>query len=53
MIITKQEVEQFQQIWREEFGEEISEEEVRYHIRRLDTLYFLLSQRPPEADRKP
>jgi hypothetical protein len=42
MEITKKEIERFQQIWREELEEEISEDEVRAQIRKLDALYVLL-----------
>jgi hypothetical protein len=40
--ITSEDVRRFQEIWREEFEEEISGDDARYHIYRLDTLYLLL-----------
>lgn len=50
MNITNEEVRRFQEIWKEEFGEEISEDEARSGIRRLDTLFLLLARRRPSDD---
>lgn len=41
MQITDDDIRRFQEIWREEFAEEISADEAREHIARLDTLYLL------------
>jgi hypothetical protein len=40
--ITPQDIQRFQQIWREEFGEEISANEARLRIMKLDELYKFL-----------
>ena len=42
MQITDDDIRRFQDIWREEFGEEITVDEAREHITRLDALYLLL-----------
>jgi hypothetical protein len=48
MNITSEDIGRLRQIWQEEFDEGISDEEARFHIGRLDTLYLLLSRRPPK-----
>jgi hypothetical protein len=49
VTITDKDIHRFQGIWREEFAEEISAEEAREHIARLDALYLLLARpRAPE-----
>jgi hypothetical protein len=40
--ITDDDIRRFQEIWREEFEEEITADEAREHISRLDALYLLL-----------
>jgi hypothetical protein len=40
--ITDDDIRRFQEIWREEFEEEITTKEAREHITRLDALYLLL-----------
>jgi hypothetical protein len=52
MARTYKDIRRFRQMWRKEFGEKISEDEARYHIRRQDTLYLMLSRRPPKTDWK-
>lgn len=42
MQITDDDIRRFQEIWREEFEEEITADEAREHITRLDALYLLL-----------
>ena len=42
MQITDDDIRRFQEIWREEFEEEITVDEAREHISRLDALYLLL-----------
>ena len=49
MRITDNDIQKFQEIWREEFAEEIGAEEAREHIARLDALYLLLA-RPPTRE---
>jgi hypothetical protein len=44
--ITDKDLRRFQEIWREEFGEEIGADEAREHITRLDALYLMLARRP-------
>jgi hypothetical protein len=44
MTITPEDVKRFQEIWREEFVEEISDGEARYHIHRLDQLFLLFAR---------
>ncbi len=44
MRITDEDIRKFQEIWREEFAEEIAAEEAREHIARLDSLYLLLAR---------
>ena len=46
MQITEEEIRQFQAIWREEFEEDVSTDEAREHIARLDAFYLLLARRP-------
>jgi len=41
-------IKQFQEIYKEEFGEEISEDEARTIGKRLINLIKLLRQRPPQ-----
>jgi hypothetical protein len=40
--ITEDDIRKFQDIWRKVFAEEISADEARAHIERLDALYLLL-----------
>jgi hypothetical protein len=47
--ITDDDIRRFQEIWREEFEEEINADEAREHIGRLDALYLLLSRRPAKG----
>jgi hypothetical protein len=42
MEITQLDIEKFQRIWQEEFKEEISEDEARLQLRKLDALYLFL-----------
>jgi len=42
--ITDDDIRRFQEIWREEFEEEITTDEAREHIGRLDALYLLLAR---------
>jgi hypothetical protein len=42
MEITQQDIERFQRIWQKEVKEEISEDEARLQIRKLDALYLFL-----------
>jgi hypothetical protein len=49
MDITRQDIARFQQIWREEFKEEIDEDKARECIGKLDTLYSILLKLPEEA----
>lgn len=42
MQITDDDIRRFQEIWREEFEEEITADAAREHIARLDALYLLL-----------
>lgn len=49
MRITEEDIRKFREIWREEFVEEISAEEAREHIARLDTLYLLLARQPAQG----
>jgi hypothetical protein len=46
--ITDDDIRRFQEIWRDEFKEEITADEAREHIARLDALYLLLA-RPTAA----
>jgi hypothetical protein len=48
--ITDDDIRRFQKIWREEFEEEITADEAREHIARLDALYLLLLR--PRARRE-
>jgi len=50
--ITDENIRRFQEIWREEFAEEIGADEAREHIARLDALYLMLARNPSaeEAD---
>jgi hypothetical protein len=50
--ITEDDIRRFQAIWREEFEEEITADEARHHINRLDALFLLLARRPlpPDTD---
>lgn len=47
MPITDDDIRRFQEIWREEFAEEIRADEAREHIARLDALYLLLLRPRP------
>ena len=42
MRITDNDIRKFQEIWREEFAEEIAADAARENIARLDALYLLL-----------
>lgn len=54
MRITDDDIRRFQAIWLEEFEEEITVDEAREHISRLDTLYLMLARRPAaSSDRTP
>jgi hypothetical protein len=44
--ITDEDLRRFQEIWREEFEEEISPDEAREHITRLDEFFLFLARRP-------
>jgi hypothetical protein len=44
--ITDGDIQRFQEIWREEFTEEITADEAREHIARLDAFYLFLARRP-------
>jgi hypothetical protein len=48
--ITDDDIRRFQEIWREEFAEEISADKAREHIARLDALYLLLLRPSRPAD---
>jgi hypothetical protein len=50
--ITGDDIRRFQEIWREEFAEEITADEAREHITRLDALYLMLA-RPPLGEQEP
>ena len=52
MKITERDIEKFQRIWLEEFGEEIGADEARLQITRLDELYQVLyiEKRRPARD---
>ena len=47
MQITDDDIQRFQEIWREEFKEELGANEAREHIARLDALYLLLARAMP------
>jgi hypothetical protein len=47
--ITADDICKFQEIWREEFEEELGAEEARERIARLDALYLLLA-RPAKGE---
>lgn len=49
MQLTQDDLREFIELWREEFGETISEGEARHYASRLLELAHLLSQRPPQA----
>jgi hypothetical protein len=49
--ITDDDIRRFQGIWREEFKEEITEDEAREHIARLDALYLMLARTPAKKDK--
>jgi hypothetical protein len=52
--ITDDDIRRFQEIWLEEFEEEITVDEAREHISRLDALYLMLARRPAASeDRTP
>ena len=54
MHITDDDIRRFQEIWREEFTEEITVDEAREHIARLDAIYLFLARRPtPLTDSLP
>lgn len=54
MQITNDDIRRFQEIWREEFQEEITADEAREHIARLDALYlFLYRQRRRRPEQEP
>jgi hypothetical protein len=44
--ITDDDIRRFQAIWLKEFEEEITVDEAREHIGRLDALYLMLARRP-------
>lgn len=46
MRITDEDIRRFQEIWREEFEEEITADEARAEITRLDEFYLFLVRRP-------
>lgn len=46
MQITDEDIRRFQAIWREELEEDLSADEAREHIARLDALYLLLARQP-------
>jgi hypothetical protein len=50
---TDDDIRRFQKIWREEFEEEITVDEAREHIGRLDALYLMLARRPASRNREP
>jgi hypothetical protein len=47
--ITHDDIRRFRELWRDEFGEELSAEDARHHIARLDQLFLMLARRtkPP------
>ncbi|MGH9363620.1 MAG: hypothetical protein ACRD2T_17050 [Thermoanaerobaculia bacterium] len=47
MQITSDDIQRFQEIWREEFREEIGADDARAHIACLDALYLLLAKPVP------
>ena len=49
MQITQDDICRFQEIWRGELGEELSEDDARHHIARLDALYLMFARRPKSA----
>ena len=49
--ITDDDIRRFQAIWREEFEEDITADEARAHIGRLDALYLMLLRPLPEESR--
>ena len=48
--ITDEDIRRFQEIWREEFQEEITADEARDYIARLDELYLILLDLPPRSE---
>jgi len=44
--ITDEDIRRFQEIWREEFAEEITADEARKHIIRLDEFFLFLARQP-------
>ncbi len=52
MTITQEEIDRFRQIWQEEYGEKISEDEARAHISRLDALYLFLARAKQRPDKR-
>lgn len=48
MPITDDDIRRFQEIWREEFEEDIQADEARAHIARLDALYLILLRPLPD-----
>jgi hypothetical protein len=44
--ITDKDIRRFQEIWREEFGKEITSDEAREQITRLDEFFLFLARRP-------
>lgn len=52
MDITQEDVERFQEIWREEFKEEIDKDKARESIGKLDTLYAILLRPESLMDRE-
>jgi len=44
--ITDDDIRRFQEIWREEFAEEINADDARAHIIRLDSFFLFLARRP-------
>ncbi|HEX4961375.1 MAG TPA: hypothetical protein VF173_11090 [Thermoanaerobaculia bacterium] len=53
MEITDDDIRRFQEIWREEFEEDIGTDEAREHITRLDALYLLLARPRPKEGQEP
>jgi hypothetical protein len=49
MELTDEDIKKFQQLWREEFGEEISADYARKRETELLRLYVLLLGGPPDA----
>jgi hypothetical protein len=52
-MFTNEELEEFRQIYREEFGEELSPDATLDMALRVAAIYKLLLQKPPEQTKKP